>query len=232
MKIAFSWDDGALNDIRLFELHRKYRIPGMFFVPTKNSEGRKVLMPDLIRNNADEIISFGGHTQNHIYLTKLPAEKVEEEITANKKYLEDILQKEIRHFCFPGGQYNQEIRRIVGQHFKTLRTADTMCFEKPEKDMLRPSFHFYPRGIKSLIGNGFRNKSYCEVAHVIRKSNFNYFELIRSVIEMEADQNKCIMVWGHSWEIEEMDLWKELESLFQHVRDSYWGEVVDYNGMF
>lgn len=30
MKIAFSWDDGALEDRKLFELHEKYEIPGMF----------------------------------------------------------------------------------------------------------------------------------------------------------------------------------------------------------
>lgn len=232
MKIAFSWDDGALNDVRLFELHRKYQIPGMFFVPTKNFEGRKVLTPDLIRDNVDEIISFGGHTQNHIYLTKLSAKEAEDEIAGNKKYLEDILQKEIRHFCFPGGKYNPEIKQMAGRHFQTLRTADTMCFGKPEKGMLRPSFHFYPRGIKSLIGNGLRNKSYGEAAYVIRKSNLNYFDLIKSVIEMDANKDKRVSVWGHSWEIEELGLWKELESLFQFVRGSHWGEVADYNEMF
>lgn len=36
MKISFSWDDGTLEDQKLFELHEKYRIPGMFFVPTRN----------------------------------------------------------------------------------------------------------------------------------------------------------------------------------------------------
>lgn len=30
MKIIFSWDDGALEDQKLFELHEKYKIPGMF----------------------------------------------------------------------------------------------------------------------------------------------------------------------------------------------------------
>ena len=50
MKIIFSWDDGALEDQKLFELHEKYKIPGMFFVPTFNREGRKVLTKEMIRS--------------------------------------------------------------------------------------------------------------------------------------------------------------------------------------
>ena len=51
MKIVFTWDDGALEDLKLFELHRKYNIPGMFFVPNFNKEGREVLTPEMIRDN-------------------------------------------------------------------------------------------------------------------------------------------------------------------------------------
>lgn len=232
MKIAFSWDDGALEDIKLFELHRKYQIPGMFFVPTRNSEGRKVLTPDLIRKNADELISFGGHTQNHVYLTKIPVEKVECEVADNKKYLEDILQREIKDFCFPGGKYDESILGIVRKHFRTVRTADTMCFEKPENSLLRPAFHFYPRGVKSLLGNGLRNRSYAEMRCVIRDCRRDYFDIIRSVIERESGKDKCVMIWGHSWEIDAIGMWDILEELFQFVRNTYSDEIVDYNGIF
>ena len=39
MRVIFSWDDGAPQDKKMYELHEKYKIPGMFFVPTKNREG-------------------------------------------------------------------------------------------------------------------------------------------------------------------------------------------------
>ena len=67
MKLAFSWDDGALEDQKLFELHEKYQIPGMFFVPTKNREGREVLSPNIIKRAESQYVSFGGHTDNHTY---------------------------------------------------------------------------------------------------------------------------------------------------------------------
>ena len=58
MKLALSWDDGALEDRRLFDLHEKYQIPGMFFVPTRNKEGRSVLTPDMLRNAESEYVSL------------------------------------------------------------------------------------------------------------------------------------------------------------------------------
>lgn len=233
MKIAFSWDDGALEDIRLFELHRKYNIPSIFFVPTKNIEGREVLTKDIILHNADELISFGSHTQSHIYLTKIPMERIESEITDNKKYLEDILQREIEHFCYPGGAYNDQIIKIVHKYFKTSRTADTMYFKKPEKSMLKPSFHFYPRGIKSIIGNGIRNGSYTEVGRAMKHCKWNYFNVMKNIIEMESHMfDRYVVVWGHSWEIEAKNLWKELDSLFSFIRNEYAECVVDYNEIF
>ena len=72
MKIAFSWDDGALEDQKLFELHEKYEIPGMFFVPTRNREGREVVTPEIMRIAESRYIRFGGHTENHTYLTSIP----------------------------------------------------------------------------------------------------------------------------------------------------------------
>lgn len=92
MKIIFSWDDGALEDQKLFELHEKYKIPGMFFVPTFNREGRKVLTKEMIRSSESEYVQFGGHTQNHTYLTSIPLEDVEEEVLLNKNYLPRVFR--------------------------------------------------------------------------------------------------------------------------------------------
>jgi hypothetical protein len=60
MKTAFSWYDEALEDRKLFELHEKYEIPGMFFVPTRNREGRDVLTPQMMREAESKYVGFGG----------------------------------------------------------------------------------------------------------------------------------------------------------------------------
>ncbi|MCM1173557.1 MAG: polysaccharide deacetylase family protein [Blautia sp.] len=218
MKIIFSWDDGALEDQRLFEIHEKYEIPGMFFVPTGNAEGRKVLTPEMIRNAESEYVAFGGHTENHKYLTDIPPAAVEGEIRNNKEYLEEILSHEVNSFCFPGGRYDPAILKTAKKYYRRLRTADTMCFRDPADGLLKPAIHFYPRGIRSLMGNAVKNGSYRELFYVAAHRTLPYFELIQRLIEFERDRDGVVAVWGHSWEIEKYGLWETLEELIKSIK--------------
>ena len=54
-RVCFTWDDGCPSDLKLIDLHNKYNIPGMFFVPNCNREGRPVLTKEQIR---DDIPAF------------------------------------------------------------------------------------------------------------------------------------------------------------------------------
>lgn len=230
MNVIFSWDDGALEDIKLFDLHEKYEIPGMFFIPTRNREGRAVITPDILRKVESKNILFGGHTENHTYLTDIPIEMVEQEIVQNKVYLENELGHKIEHFCLPGGRYNEEILKIVYKYYKTIRTADTMNF-KYKKEVLKPTFHFYPRGNKSLLGNALRNKSYLKALNIILDYKSDYFRLITNLVEKEQNVGESIIViWGHSWEIEKYQLWDKLEKFMQ--QDCVRNNVTDYQEIF
>ena len=213
MKLVFSWDDGTLEDQRLFALHEKYEVPAMFFVPTKNREGRKVLTPAMMRNAESSLISFGGHTENHTYLTDIPLESVEQEVLLNQRYLEDVLGHSVTDFCLPGGKYNQQILEIVARHYQTIRTADTMNF-RMESNLLKPSIHVYPRGHKSLLGNAFRHHSFAELAYLAAHLHKSYFDLIQGLLAFEQRQkDRTVIIWGHSWELEKFDLWNETEKL-------------------
>ena len=229
MKIAFSWDDGALEDQRLFELHEKHNIPGMFFIPTRNREGREVITPEIMRMAESSYIRFGGHTENHTYLTSIPLSEVDKEVLLNKDYLENALGHEIEDFCLPGGKYTPEILDVVNKYYKTIRTADTMNF-KYSGGILKPAFHFYPRGIKSLLGNAVKNKNYALAIYVALHFQTDYFELIESMIKKEANTDSSLMIWGHSWEIENFQLWKKLEHFMtlDFVREN----AVEYSDMF
>lgn len=226
MKIAFSWDDGALEDQKLFVLHEKYKIPGIFFVPTRNCEGRDVITPKIMREAESKYVSFGGHTDNHRYLTQIPITDVDAEILHNKEYLEDALGHKITDFCLPGGKHNTEIVDIVYRYYKTIRTADTMNFSY-RGGLLKPTIHFYPRGNKSLFGNALRNKSYAQAAYVATHYNVNYFDLVTELIEREQyNDESIIIIWGHSWELEQYQLWDDLEKIMR--LDCVKNNVVEY----
>ncbi len=231
MKIVFTWDDGALEDLKLFELHRKYNIPGMFFVPNYNKEGREVLFPEMIKENCSELISFGGHTVTHSYLPTIPKEKLDSELRDNRDSLAGLTGELIEHFCLPGGKYDEELLKTAFKYFKTVRTADTMNF-KHKGVLCKPAFHFYPRGKKSLLVNAIRNKNIKGFWDVVTNIDKSYFELFYKLLEKNKHSDSVFVIWGHSWEIEELNLWTELENLMKHLSENYSEFCVKYDEIF
>ena len=229
MIVTFCWDDGAVEDVKLMELHKEYSLPGIFFVPTSNCEGRDTLSPKTIEESASDLISFGGHTEHHVYLTKIPINNVRQEIVSNKDYLEGIIGKSIPHFCLPGGKYNRDILDVVYKEFQTARTADTMCFSS-EKTLIKPTFHMYMRGKLSLIYNGMRNNSADEMMMMFRNYRMNYWDIINMLLDHESTNKEAeIVIWGHSWEIEQYGLWNEVERVFKHIANDYYNDCVTYD---
>lgn len=231
MKILFCWDDGSPHDIQLIRLHERYKIPGMFFIPTINKEGRPVITDSDIKRYCSKYISFGAHTNNHTYLTSIDKNNIEKEVIDNKKYLERITGKEIKHFCLPGGKYNNKILKIVKKHFKTIRTADTGCFHHKKTYLIKPTIHFYDRGYRSLFLNCMKHIEIKEAFYIWKHRKDNYFELLKRIIDFESNKKKdsIIIVWGHSWEIEEFSLWDKIEDLFLFVTDNYNLNIIEYD---
>src|SRR5450759_2035031 len=122
--ISFSWDDGAIEDLKLMDLSLKYSIPGIFFIPATNME-RGVMPDENIKTLSKNNFEIGAHTYSHLYLTKLEFKKADEELLSGKDFLEQLLGREIPHFCFPGGKYNPELVEASKKYFKSARTADT-----------------------------------------------------------------------------------------------------------
>lgn len=56
---------------------------------------------------------IGSHTLSHPWLTKIPRAKAEEEIRSSRKKLEDLFGRPIQHFCYPYGDWNDEVRDLV-----------------------------------------------------------------------------------------------------------------------
>jgi peptidoglycan/xylan/chitin deacetylase (PgdA/CDA1 family) len=58
---------------------------------------------------------IGSHTTTHPKLPKLPPAEAREEIAGSKKRLEDMFGQPIRHFCYPGGKWNEAARDLVAE---------------------------------------------------------------------------------------------------------------------
>ena len=114
----------------------------------------------------------------------------------NKKYLEDLLGHEILDFCLPGGKYTPEINKLVFKHYSTIRTADTMNFSYDGGFILKPSFHVYRRGLKSMLGNALRHNSFDELAYIMAHPLYGDFRLIREIIERKKKFSRYINNMG------------------------------------
>lgn len=58
-------------------------------------------------------ITFGSHTLTHPFLTELTMDQAEAEITQSKVILEEKLGSPVKHFCYPSGNYNNDIVDLV-----------------------------------------------------------------------------------------------------------------------
>jgi peptidoglycan/xylan/chitin deacetylase (PgdA/CDA1 family) len=231
LKISFSWDDGAVEDFKIAELSAKYRIPGMFFIPEKNPE-RAVISAKQIVELRQSGFEIGAHTQSHVYLTKIAPDLVHQELSNGKTYLETVLSEEIKHFCLPGGFYNKAILSQAQRMFASVRTADTGNIKYSGKNpaLIKPTFHFYDRGVKSLLFNSLKHSPLL-FQFVLKHRNKNYFEILKSFIDYLATQNADyqIMIWGHSWEIEQFGLWPKLEAFISFLHQTYPENLVTYD---
>ncbi len=122
--VTTSWDDGHKIDFKLAELMKKYNITGTFYISPKDRE-----IPEKDRLTDQEIIKLsegfeiGAHTFTHPRLSNVSDEEAKKEIVGSKDYLEKILKKEVKSFCYPGGVHKKSIKKwLKMQVFLLLET--------------------------------------------------------------------------------------------------------------
>jgi peptidoglycan/xylan/chitin deacetylase (PgdA/CDA1 family) len=218
LKILTSWDDGHPLDLKLAGLLDKYKIEGIFYIPKNNPEG-PVISPSQIRQLAKKF-EIGAHTINHVDLTQVNFKTAKKEIEESKKWLENLLGKPIKKFCYPKGKYNQQILALVkNAGFSYART--TKQFE------IHPQL-FPPLEQPTTIRIGEWEKSYLK-RFLVEKYFLNlklarYFlkrkkwpELAREFFNQAKTGKDVFHLWGHSWEIESEKNWKNLENLLKII---------------
>ncbi len=84
--------------MRLAALLTKYNIAGTFYIPRNNSEGRPVIQKRELVELATAF-EIGGHTRDHMELTRLGREEAQDQIVDGKNYLEDALGHKVNGFC-------------------------------------------------------------------------------------------------------------------------------------
>jgi len=124
--IILTFDDGFKSVYTTaFPILRDYGFTATVFLAT-NYIGRRCewetddTIPDIPMLSWDEVremskygIEFGAHSCSHPHLTKLSINEARKEILNSKLEIETNIDQSIHLFCYPYGDFNDEIKQIV-----------------------------------------------------------------------------------------------------------------------
>jgi peptidoglycan/xylan/chitin deacetylase (PgdA/CDA1 family) len=128
--VCFTFDDGFRDNFELaYPIFKKHNCPFAIYVSVgfvdktasvwwenalQEAQMDLPMTHEQLKILANEpLCTIGSHTISHKQLTKLSDNEQFNEIYNSKKLLEEITGKEVVHFSYPGGFYNQQIMRIA-----------------------------------------------------------------------------------------------------------------------
>lgn len=207
--VTTSWDDGHKLDLRLSGLLKKYNIAGTFYISPHN---REIIPNHLLSDSQVRQLSanfeIGAHTYNHFDLTKIPLDRAEKEIIESKKYLENLLHKEISSFCYPRGQFNPDIKRIVQKAGfrlgRTIKRFETTMGVDPYS--LPTTVHVYDH-LQDLVN----------IPLILLNKTISWDSLAIKFFDRVNAQGGIFHLWGHSWEIDKNGDWERLENILKYI---------------
>jgi len=161
---------------------------------------------------------------SHVILIEEKDEYCKEEILKGKQYLEDIIGKEITAFCFPRGKFkHKHIQMVKECGFLFGRTIGYLSINKildKKIGLLNTTLQLVQnRRVPTYIFSAIKRCDWEGMGHIIKNigiidrwEDFAIF-LLREVIE----KGGVFHLWGHSWEIEELGLWENLDKFMREI---------------
>jgi peptidoglycan-N-acetylglucosamine deacetylase len=220
MKITTSWDDGHLLDLRLAELLDKYGLKGTFYI------AKAYVNPRMSESELCELATrheLGAHTLTHPSLSQVSLKQAREEIFGSKQWLEDVLSQEVTAFCYPRGDYNADVRQLVQEaHFKMARTVEGFQLGIGQDMFCVPTtLQVYPYPLRQTPYWRLKLQPLQRaLPHLVRLKLsplvlFSWQELAHATLTYAQKHDSLWHLWGHSWEIDQYQLWQPLENLLK-----------------
>lgn len=229
-KIIFttSWDDGHKLDIKLAGLLDKYGVKGTFYISRDYFSGDRLSDEEILTISKSHEI--GAHTVNHPNLTKIPASQAEKEIKESKDWLEAVIGKPIKMFCYPFGDYNEQVVELVKKAgFTGARITKKFKTEEPNPYKMGVTAQVYPFPFRKLNSRKYywryllqplqQNLDGIKELNIPLTSLRGWNSFIKAVFDAIQRKNGIFHLWGHSWEIEKYGMWEDLEDILQFITD-------------
>jgi peptidoglycan/xylan/chitin deacetylase (PgdA/CDA1 family) len=215
-----SWDDGHPFDLRLADLLSRHGFKGTFYLPLSNREGLPVMPPSDMQR-LSERFEIGSHTIDHCYLDAVGESEAYRQITGGKDQLEHILGHSVSGFCYPGGHHTAKLRQLVAHAgFDYARTTASFHRELLADPFTMPTtIQDYPHTSNALLRNFIRRGEWRRRTRLFGLACRHRDLLLRlqGMLDYVCLHGGVFHLWGHSWELEEFDGWRQLESFLLYA---------------
>jgi len=219
--VTTSWDDGHPSDLRVADLLEKHGLSGTFYVPCTNSEGRPVMRSTEIARLGRRF-EIGGHTRDHITLCEIAPQLAAGQLLANKRRLEDLLGREVCGFAYVRGRHNRTVRDLVAKAgYRYARTVKNLM-STPGTNRFRvpTTTQFFAHSdstyLRNYMSGGPTRQRAAILAAVLTQAELA--TRCSRAAEACARSGGYFHLWGHSWELDEHNLWGELDRLLGRLR--------------
>jgi peptidoglycan-N-acetylglucosamine deacetylase len=214
--ITTSWDDGHPLDFRIAELLDKYGLQGTFYIPRHN--GPQKMMTEGQVQELSRHFEVGGHTLNHVWLNRASENIWQAEIEGSRTWLKDVTGTAPVSFCFPGGVYNAaSLNAVFHFGYRQARTTELLSTAEPAASHLLPtSLQVYQHSNITYAKHLAKRHKWKKLLHKLFKTPAtDLVTLTQYHLDKIEQEGGCFHLWGHSWEIEGLGLWKKLEDLLR-----------------
>ncbi|MBO0742288.1 MAG: polysaccharide deacetylase family protein [Hyphomicrobiaceae bacterium] len=220
--ITTSWDDGHPLDMRLAELLVHHGIPATFYVPRSSEFGT---MPVADVREIARAFEIGAHTLNHSVLTNADDDRAWREISASRRWVEDVTGGPCIMFCPPTGRLaRRHIAMARRAGYLGLRTAELTSLDFPRQVrglLMQPtSVQAYPHTFRACARNAIRRRAPLNLLrYVVHGRSGDWVTLASSLLAEAARRGGVFHLWGHSWEIEQANQWQRLSDVLRLLGD-------------
>ena len=201
--VTTSWDDGHKLDLKLARLLQKYCIPATFYIaPACWEFSKEEMLSEQEIRTLSESFEIGGHTLHHPNLAKVPLDFAIDDIKAGKDILESIIGKRLQSFAYPYGAYTEQVQKaVLDLGFTVARTTKRFTIASSnEYNALPTTVHVYTH--------------FSDVLQLPKYRTLQWQKLARRLFDQTMEKGGVFHLWGHSWEIDKYNEWKNLEVFF------------------
>ena len=217
-----SWDDGHPLDARVAELLSAHGFQGTFYMPLSNREGLPVMPPGEMRR-LGQGFEIGSHTLDHCYLKTVDAAEARRQIVGGKTQIEQILGQRVSGFCYPGGHYTLEHRHmVVDAGFDYARTVVNFHRMLPADPFCMPTtIQFYSHERSVFVKNLLKHSEWRRRGSLfwVAVTNKEFMPRLCALLDRVCVRGGVFHLWGHSWEIERFDGWRQLDSFLRYAAE-------------